>query len=235
MSEIGVVREVDEAGFDGQVLAVDGPVLVEFFATWCGACRRLAPVLDRLAGEWGDRIGFVKVNVDQSPQLAARYGVTSTPTLMVFDSGQPAGDRLVGAHPETAVRHLITTALPDRSSSSREDQPSDRLGWVPVEACTLPTAEQPLRLAEFAGLFTTALRGVVRPAPTRLRLTIDAAAQDRARDLAWRESNCCSFFTFTFIPTGGGSVWLDVDVPATHVEVLDGLAAQAIHAAGVGR
>lgn len=156
VSGTGVVREVDEPGFDGQVLAVDGPVLVEFFATWCGACHRLAPVLDRLASEWDDRIGFVKVNVDQCPQLVARYGVTSTPTLMVFDAGQPVGDRLAGAHPERVLRQLITTALAEKPSSGRQDQPVGQVGWVPVEACTLPTAEQPLRLAEFADLFAAA-------------------------------------------------------------------------------
>jgi hypothetical protein len=99
-------------------------------------------------------------------------------------------------------------------------------GWVP-EACTLPTADQPLRVAEFDGLFATALRGVHRSAPTRLRLVLDASAEARARELANRESQCCSLFTFRFQLAGAGAVGIEVAVPAAHVGVLDALAAQA--------
>jgi hypothetical protein len=98
-------------------------------------------------------------------------------------------------------------------------------GWVP-QACTLPTAEQPLRLAEFDDLVTTALRGQQRPAPTRLRWELDPAAEARACDLTARETSCCSFFTFTFTPAAE-VLQLDVEVPAAHVEVLDALAARA--------
>ncbi len=102
--------------------------------------------------------------------------------------------------------------------------------WA-AEECTLPTAEQPLRLAEFTDLFATALCGVDRSAPTRLRLEIDADMQDWARGLGRRESSCCSFFTFTFTSTRDRTVWMDIDVPATHVAILDGLAGQAAQAA----
>ncbi len=98
-------------------------------------------------------------------------------------------------------------------------------GWVP-EACTLPTVEQPLRLAEFDDLFATALRGQQRVTPTRLRWWLDPAAEDRARELTDRESLCCSFFGFTFAHTGDG-LRLDVDVPASQVDVLDALADRA--------
>ncbi len=100
-------------------------------------------------------------------------------------------------------------------------------GWVAVDACTLPTAQQPLRAAEFDTLFTAALRGVERPTPTRLRLEIDAPAEQRARELAARESDCCGFFTFTFTPAGPQSVWMDIGVPSTRTDVLDGLALRA--------
>jgi len=92
-----------------------------------------------------------------------------------------------------------------------------------LDACTLPTAERPLRLAEFQTLFATALRGQERLSPTHLRWRIDPAAESTARDLTARESECCSFFVFTF-GTGGGDVQLDVEVPEQHVDVLHALA-----------
>ena len=103
--------------------------------------------------------------------------------------------------------------------------------WTPA-ACTLPTAEQPLRLAEFDALFATALRRVDRPAPTRLTLTLAAAPgrTEAVRDLAARETACCSFFTFDL--TAGDPLRLDVSVPAAHRSVLDALAARAAQLAG---
>ncbi|KUL31740.1 hypothetical protein [Actinoplanes awajinensis] len=97
--------------------------------------------------------------------------------------------------------------------------------WVP-EACTLPTVARPLRLAEFDDLFATALRGQQRLSPTVLRWDLDPAAETTARDLAGRESGCCSFFSFTFHP-GDGLLGLDVKVPDAHVAVLDALAERA--------
>lgn len=102
-------------------------------------------------------------------------------------------------------------------------------GWVP-EACTLPTVDQPLRVAEFDELFATALRGQERTAPTRLRWTLDRTAEDRARDLTARESRCCSFFSFRFT-AAGDTLHLDVQVSDAQVGVLDALTAQAAAAA----
>jgi hypothetical protein len=99
--------------------------------------------------------------------------------------------------------------------------------WVP-SACTLPTAERPLRRAEFDELFATALRGQQRLAPTRLRWQLDPNAEPVARDLTDRETECCSFFTFTFTYARAGDiVQLDVSVPETHIDVLDALAGRA--------
>jgi hypothetical protein len=98
--------------------------------------------------------------------------------------------------------------------------------WVP-QACTLPTAERPLRAAEFDALFAGALISLDRSAPTRLRLVLDAAAEPTARDLAARETECCSFFVFTFNRGEDGSLTLDVTVPAAQIDVLDALAARA--------
>jgi hypothetical protein len=102
---------------------------------------------------------------------------------------------------------------------------SDDQAWVP-QACTLPTAEQPLRLAEFDDLFATALRGQQRISPTELRWRLDGAAEIRARDLTARESSCCSFFAFTVEPDAG-AVNVGVRVPPAHVDVLDALAERA--------
>lgn len=97
--------------------------------------------------------------------------------------------------------------------------------WVP-EACSLPTVERPLRVAEFDGLFATALRGQQRLSPTALRWRLDPAAEPAARELTGRESSCCSFFSFSFVPDGD-AVCLDVRVPAAQVAVLDALAGRA--------
>jgi hypothetical protein len=101
-------------------------------------------------------------------------------------------------------------------------------GWVAVDACTLPTEEQPLREAEFDALFATALKGVERPAPERLRLILDSATVpvSAVRDLVARESSCCSFFDFRLTAATDGLV-LDVRVPAARVAVLNGLARRA--------
>ncbi|ADD45015.1 hypothetical protein [Stackebrandtia nassauensis] len=103
------------------------------------------------------------------------------------------------------------------------------INWTP-EACTLPTAQQPLRIAEFTSLFVDSLRTVERVAPTRLRLRLDASARDRAVRLTEAESACCTFFTFTISDPTNGQITVDIDVPAAHTEVLDSLAAQATKA-----
>jgi hypothetical protein len=96
--------------------------------------------------------------------------------------------------------------------------------WAPADACTLPTAERPLREAEFDTLFATALTGVSRPEPGWLRLAFRRDAE--IEDLVARESSCCSFFDFRITRTPDGAV-LDVRVPAARVAVLDGLARRA--------
>ena len=107
----------------------------------------------------------------------------------------------------------ITTAVTDQ-------------GWVPA-TCALPTAEQPFRVAEFDDLFAESVRPIERIDPTTVELTLDAAAEDRARDLAARESECCSFFDFEFAPTAAGTVTMRVRVPAAQTAVLDAWAARA--------
>ena len=96
--------------------------------------------------------------------------------------------------------------------------------WIP-DACTLPTLEQPLRVAEFEAVFDSALRSAERKSATRLRLVLDPAAEAALRELTARESQCCSFFTFTYSTDAAGLV-LDVEVPPAQTAVLDALAAR---------
>lgn len=105
-------------------------------------------------------------------------------------------------------------------------------GWAP-DSCTLPTAEQPLRVAEFDDLFAASLRSVERLDVTAARLVLAAAAAARARDLADREAACCSFFRFALEPAGAGRIALLVSVPPSRAGVLDALVARAAVAAGL--
>jgi len=100
---------------------------------------------------------------------------------------------------------------------------TDHLTWAPA-ACTLPTAEQPLRVAEFDQLFADHLRNADRVDPQTLDLTLAAEARDATADLTARETECCSFFAFTFTEPTDGHFHLRIGVPPTQVAVLDGLA-----------
>lgn len=102
MSEV-----IGSADFDALVLKADKPVLVDFFATWCGPCRMLAPVLEEVAAEVADRAHVYKVDIDKSPDIAALYGVSSVPTLVCFENGE-VKKRTVGAQPKQNILALLS-------------------------------------------------------------------------------------------------------------------------------
>lgn len=101
---------VNDANFDTEVLKSSVPVLVDFTATWCGPCRAIAPVIDVLAGEYQGRAKFAKVDVDESPSTASRYGVRGVPTLLIIKGGQVV-DQQVGAAPKARITALLERAL----------------------------------------------------------------------------------------------------------------------------
>jgi thioredoxin 1 len=108
-----MVREVTDASFESDVLQAGRPVVVDFWAPWCGPCRVVSPIIDDLAAQHGDRVGFVKLNVDDNPATASRYNVLSIPTVILFESGEPQ-DTVIGArsksHYEGAWQRWLSEA-----------------------------------------------------------------------------------------------------------------------------
>ena len=103
------VGKVSDADFEAQVLKATEPVVVDFWAEWCGPCRMIAPALEEIAGSLGDKVKIVKLNVDESPKTAQKYGIMSIPTLMMFKNGELAS-RQVGAAPKQKLEQWITSA-----------------------------------------------------------------------------------------------------------------------------
>lgn len=101
---------VDDAQFQESVVESDVPVLVDFWAEWCGPCKMIAPVVDELSDQFDGQIKFAKVDVDQNPQTSAKFGIRSIPTLLIFKGGAPV-DQVVGAVPKAVLEQRLQAAL----------------------------------------------------------------------------------------------------------------------------
>jgi thioredoxin 1 len=105
------VFEVRDETFEQDVLRADLPVVLDFWAPWCGPCRAVEPVLEQLEAELKGRVEFAKLNIDEHPLTAARYGVLSIPTAILFDGGE-AKATLIGAHPRSHYERALAEVLP---------------------------------------------------------------------------------------------------------------------------
>ena len=104
------VGKVSDATFEADVLKSSEPVVVDFWAEWCGPCRMIAPALEEIAGSMGAKVKIVKLNVDENPATATKYGIMSIPTLMIFKNGELAS-RQIGAAPKQKLEQWITGAV----------------------------------------------------------------------------------------------------------------------------
>jgi thioredoxin 1 len=103
--------DVSDSEWEKEVLKSDLPVLVDFWAPWCGPCRMVAPIVEELADEYAGKVKFYKLNTDDNVQTASRYGIRSIPTLMVFKDGQ-AVDQVIGFRPKSDLKRTLEKSLP---------------------------------------------------------------------------------------------------------------------------
>ena len=104
-------KAITDESFDGDVLNADGPVLVDFWAEWCGPCKMIGPALEEISDELGEKVTVAKLNIDDSPDAPAKYGVRGIPTMILFNNGEPVETK-VGAAPKSQLKDWLEGALP---------------------------------------------------------------------------------------------------------------------------
>ncbi|MEX1199091.1 MAG: thioredoxin TrxA [Pseudohongiellaceae bacterium] len=104
------IVQISDSSFENDVLKADGPVLVDFWAEWCGPCKMIAPVLEELADEYDGKLKIAKLNIDSNPETAPKYGVRGIPTLILFKNGQAEGTK-VGALSKSQLAAFIDSAI----------------------------------------------------------------------------------------------------------------------------
>lgn len=105
-----MAKEVTDQGFEGDVLSASLPVLVDFWAEWCGPCRQLSPIVEELAKEFDGRVSVVKLNIDQNPETPTKYGIRGIPTLILFKDGKPAATK-VGSLPKSQLKEWLQSQV----------------------------------------------------------------------------------------------------------------------------
>jgi thioredoxin 1 len=107
---MGKALAVTDATFESEVLKSDKPVLVDFWAEWCGPCRMIAPIVEEMAGEYDGKAKITKLDVDTNPQVSMKFGIRSIPTLLIFKNGQVV-DQIIGAVPKTHLKKQLDAQL----------------------------------------------------------------------------------------------------------------------------
>ncbi len=113
MSESENVININQDNFQSAVIESQKPVLIDFWAEWCIPCRMVTPLVEELAKEYKDQVGFAKINVDESPRIASQYGIMSIPTIMIFKNGRPE-EQVIGFKPKNGLKQMLDNVLNGR-------------------------------------------------------------------------------------------------------------------------